>query len=541
MADRFFNAVIRMQIGRRVIWTDEYEITRENVIKVIQGAVADFSVNAKECEDLLQIEAGHFFPERKKEIRPEIDVKTCDPIAHEVTAFKEGYHWSNPITFVQRGSKDSGNKEENEAITLLNECYAAENLGKKQNKLGHFVEICGIGYTLVDINTDYQDGDSYFKYEVLDPRNTFVIRSTRYLDHRVLLAVSFIEDVNHNKHYTAFSKDLRFEIEQTKILDEKDEKAEKYRWFHDKRSNEKNPLGMIPIIEWERASDRMGVFEREIPEMDRLNLIISDIANDIDQETQMIWHSNDVEFSDEVDAEGKPTGEKQKPKSNDWVQTFTSRDGKTPFIKPLTADYDYAGLLNNYVSTRNLILQRTYTPQRNDDSGGSTGVAMSDATGWSAAEQVAASQQTFMESAKMEEVRVVLSAIKKSNKVEQDSPLLDLRYMDVKPNITRQKTFEMTVKTNALANLLSHGIYGLHALKAVNFFDDVAQVWADSKDLIEQYQEKNFGEQEEVQKSSDLPEYQITNSPLIDGMSKENPKVETETTIEKKEVVDEKG
>ena len=539
MADRFFNAVIRMQIGRRVIWTDEYEITSQNVIKVIQGAIPDASVNAKECEDLLQIEAGNFFPERQKVVRPEIDVKTCDPIAHEITVFKEGYHWSNPITFVQRGTKDSGNEKENEAITLLNECYAAENLGKKQNKLGHFVEICGIGFTLVDINTDWQEGDSYFKYEVLDPRNAFVVRSTRYLDHRVLLAVSFIEDVNHNKHYTAFTKDSRFEIEQTKIIN--GEEQEEESWFHDEKSGEKNPLGMIPIIEWERAADRMGVFEREISEMDRLNLIISDIGNDIDSETQMIWHSNDVEFANELDSEGKPTGETAKPKSNDWVQTFTSRDGKTPFIKPLTANYDYAGLLNNYVSTRNLILQRTYTPQRNDDSGGSTGVAMSDATGWSAAEQVAASQQTFMESSKMDEVKVVLSAIKKSNKVEAGSALLDLRYMDVKPNITRQKTFEMTVKTNALANLLSHGIYGLHALKAVNFFDDVAQVWADSKDLIEQYQEKNFGEKDDIQKSSDLPEYQITNSPLIDGMSKENPKEETIETLEKKEVANEKG
>ena len=57
---------------------------------------------------------------------------------------------------------------------------------------------------------------------------------------------------------------------------------------------------MIPIIEWERADDRMGVFEREIPEINRLNLMLSDIGNDIDQETQMIWHTNDVEFPTEM-------------------------------------------------------------------------------------------------------------------------------------------------------------------------------------------------------------------------------------------------
>lgn len=527
-----------MQIGRRVIWTDEYEITTSNVIKVIQQAIPSFTANASDCERLLQIEAGDFLPEREKIIRPEIDVRTNDPIAHEIALFKEGYHWSSPITFVQRGSKDSGKESENDAITLLNECYSAENIGKKQNVLGHFVEICGIGFTLVDINMDWEDGDSYFQYETLDPRFTFVVRSTRYLDHRVLLGVTFVEDVTHNRHYTAFSKDRRYEIEESKILNGEEEKTV---WNFGQRSGEINPLGKIPIIEWERAADRTGVFEREIPEMARLNLIISDIGNMVDQETQMIWWCNDLELPEKLDADGNPTGETIQPKSNEWIMSYTSRDGKTPKIEPLTSDYDYAGLLNNYMATRALILQRTYTPQRNDDSGGSTGVAMSDATGWSAADQVAASQQLLMESAKMEEVKVVLAAIKKNPNTEQGSAILDLRYMDVKPNISRQKYFEMTVKTNALANLLSHGIYGLHALKSVNYFDDVAQVWADSKNLIEEYQKSTFGEKEEVQKSSDLPEYQITNSPLIDGMSKENPNKESEKDLEKKEVKDEEG
>jgi hypothetical protein len=149
---------------------------------------------------------------------------------------------------------------------------------------------------------------------------------------------------------------------------------------------------------------------------------------------------------------------------------------------------------------------------------------MSDATGWSAAEQVACAQQLLMEASKMEEVRVALEAIRRSPSDESNNPLLNLRYMDVKPNVTRQKTYEMTVKTTALANMLSHGINGLHAIKSVGFFDDVAQVWEDSKDLIEQYQKKTFGEQEEVKPASGDPINQIGNSPLIDGMERLQPK-----------------
>ena len=516
-----------MQIGRHEIWTDVKEVNKDNVLQILDDAKPYFDANAMMCQRLLDIEAGYMEMVRKKVVRPDIDVKTVDPIAHEITVFKEGYHWGVPITLVQRGNKDSGNDKENEAIALINECYSAENLGRKQHKLGHYLEICGIGYTYVDIKKDWEEGDSYFQYEFLDPRYTFIVRSSYYTDHRPMMGVTFTTDKAGNQKFTAFTKNQRFEIFNHKIINGKTNEEE-LTWGFDERSGERNPLGMIPIIEWIRADDRMGCFEREIPEMERLNLIISDIANDIDSETQMIWWSNDVEFPAKKDSDGNLTGDIETPKSNDWVATYTSRDGKSPSIKALTTAYDYAGLLNNYKSARALILQRTYTPQRNDDSGGSTGVAMSDATGWSAADQVASSQQLLMESSKMDEIKVVLKAIRLNPNVEADSPVLDLKYMDVKPNITRQKTYEMSVKTTAFANLVSHGVYGLHALKAVNFFDDVAQVWEDSKDLIEEYQTSTFGEKDDIQGSSDLPDYQISNSPMIDGMSKETPEEVTE-------------
>lgn len=501
--------------GRRPIFTDVVEVNSENVIQILRDAEPTFTANSMDCARLLDIEKGNLPLTRVKQTRTDIDVKTNDSIAHEITAFKEGYHWSNVINLVQRGHVDTGKSNESQAITMLNECYSAENIGEKQNELGHYVEICGVGYTLVDIKTDWEEGDSYFDLITLDPRCTFVVRSSYYADHRIMIAGTWRTDSMGLRYYTVFSKDRRYEISQGKVTNGK---LIEDVWQFGIRNGELNPIP-YPITEYRRSVDMMGVFEREIPEMERLNLIISDIGNDIDQETQMIWWTNDVEFPEIIREDG--TTETKKPVSNEWVQTYTSADGKSPNIKPLVAGYDYAGLLANYKAARTLILQRTYTPQRNDDSGGSTGVAMSDATGWSAAEQVAASQQLLTESAKMCEVKAVLQAIKKNPHIEPDNPMLDLKYMDVKPNIMRQKTYEMTVKTTALANLLSHGIYGLHALKSINYFDDVAQVWEDSKDLIEEYQKTTFGEKEEndVQMSSDLPEYQIGNSPLIDGMS----------------------
>ena len=494
------------QIGRRNLFVGVKEVTENNVIQIIEAVRADFEVNRNDCDRLLVIESGKMPLNRVKTVRPERDVQTVDNIPNEVTQFKIGFVWGNVINFVSRGAKDSGPESENDAISLLNECYAAENIGMKQRRLGYFVEITGIGYTFVDIKGEWVEGDSYFELETLDPRFAFVVRSSLFSDHRVLLGVTFREDKMGNTYYTAFSKDYRFEITNGKV-----------------QSVMMNPLRMVPIIEWERADDRMGVFEREIPEIERLNLVLSDIGNCVDQDCQWVVHANDIEFPHKKDANGNDTDEIERPKTGEWILTDTTKDGRQPFIKPLTTSYDYNGLLNNYTTARALILQRTYTPQRNDNSGGSTGSATADAAGWTAAEAVANAQQLLMESSKMQELRVVLEAVKRSNKLIEDSPLRKLRYMDCQPRVIRQKTYELSVKSTALSALLSHGVYGLHALNTVGLFSDVSQVWEDSKELIEQYQQKTFGEEKEIKPQSDDPLYQIENSPLIDGMSEERP------------------
>ena len=192
-------------------------------------------------------------------------------------------------------------------------------------------------------------------------------------------------------------------------------------------------------------------------------------------------------------------------------------------------NYDYEGMLNNIVTRRSLILQKANVPQRNDNSGGSTGVAMSDATGWSAAETAAAKQQMITDSCKMEEVEVVLAAIAVSPDVKPDNPLLKLKPSDVQPNIKRQKTYEMTTKANAMATLLSHGIYGEDVLNAIPFFDDPNEVWQRSKGLIEKYQSSIFdkgtdnqaeGGDGEQKPNADRIEQdlsdQVNNSPMID-------------------------
>lgn len=488
---------IDMQYGRTELFTDEPVITYENIIPILQSVFPFHQVNADRIKFLLDYEAGNQPLKRTKTYRKDIDCKCVDNVAHEIAKFHVGYKWGIPITIVQRGEKDGGkeNSEEVNAISLLNEQYEIQQIRKKTQRLARFVEIAGIGYTFVDINSDYEDGDSFFNIEALDPRTTFVVRSSYYYDKRVMIGVTFRTDSKGNHYFTCFTKNARFEILNLVKIQNGDKVEEEEKWFHDLRSGEDNPLKTIPIIEWIRSDDRMGCFERQISDMDNLNLLISDFTNDVDQNTQAIWHGNDVVFPTEtvVDKDGNQTEVTRKPGTNDWILTYTPENGKSPFVKPLAVEYDYNGMLNNIVTRRNIILQNADVPSRNDNSGGSTGIAMSDATGWSNAETIAAAQQNIIEGCKMEEVKVVLRAIKESLFVPSDSKLLELKYRDCQPNIKRNKSYELANKTNAWATLIKHGMNGYHALKTVNLVEDVNQVWDDSKETIEMFQRSVFG------------------------------------------------
>ena len=494
------------QIGRVKLYTDVPVITYENVIEVLRTAFNEYLPTVAKMETLLEYEAGYQDRIRVKKYRSDIDNHCVDNLANEITEFKTGFIWGNPITFIQRGNKDDTDNTVLDAIAELNRCYEAQDIRKKTQHLARNVEITGLGYTFVDVNTDYQDGDSYFQIESLDPQNAFVVYSSHYVDQRPMLGVITRTNKQNERSFTCFTREMRFEITNA--------------WEHGYRSGEVNPLGMVPIVEWFRDYDRMGCFERQIPEMDNLNLLISDFTNDVDQNTQAIWHGNDVEFPviEVVDEDGTKREVVKKPSTNDWMLTYTTQDGKQPFVKPLAVEYDYQGMLNNIITRRALILQKCNVPQRNDNSGGSTGIAMDSATGWSAAETSANKQQNIMESCKMEEVRLVLKAIRKSN-IPVGNPLNKLTYMDVQPNVKRQKTYELVTKCNAISTLISHGFSIEDAVTVAPLFEDPAQTITRSMNGVRKYQESHvFGQTKEKIKDKIAADYsdQTSNSPVID-------------------------
>jgi hypothetical protein len=123
---------------------------------------------------LIEYEGGKQEKFRKKTYRADIDNWCVDNVANEVTEFKLSYNWGSPITLAMRDRNNVDNADIAKGIFELNKFYDLLGYKSKQQELARYVEIGGVGYTYIDINTDYQDGDSPFTLDVLNPTCTFV-------------------------------------------------------------------------------------------------------------------------------------------------------------------------------------------------------------------------------------------------------------------------------------------------------------------------------------------------------------------------------
>ena len=514
--------------GRDIITTPYSEITKENVISIIQAAMPIFQRNAADCDFLIKYDAGlqPLQRENEKKVMPWIDCQAVDNVAHEISDFWTGFMFGNPITLVQRGDSEQSEEKAN-GLRILNNSYMSTGSARDQQKIANYITKCGHCYTLIEINNDWEQGESVFTRDVLDPRCAFVVYSSYYTDKRPILGVTFCRDDDGNLYLTAYSKDLRFEITASKVEVKKDAKKESYdewkhgyRWGHSVRSNELNPMKRVAITEWFWNHERTGSFENQISALDNINLLVSDISNGFEQNIQAIWWSNNVDFQTKIvkDEEGNDIEVVVKPKNGEWVETHSSKDGGNPSIQPLTIDYHLEDMQKSYAEQRQLALQRGHVPNRNETSGGSSGVAMDSASGWADAEAIASTREEVIKGCQMDEVRVVLAALKKSPYVLKDDDVLKLYINDIQVAIRRPKNTDLATRTNSIATMLSHGFTLEDALSAVPLFPDPAQVVSRSGKGVEKYQEATvFGSNtEESRTMQDLSDH-AQNSPYLNG------------------------
>ena len=472
--------------GRIKIYTDVKEITKENVIQVLSTAMTKHELNRTQIRNLINFEKGDQPLMREKNVRKDIDIKSISNLAHQITEFWLGYFWGNHMAFVQKSDKHpkgSNSTDSDSAITLLNEMYDAEDMESKDQLLAYYLEVCGVCCQLIDIKRKPDDEDAVFDLVTLNPLYSFVVYSSDAYE-RPVMGVSYSEDENGSKIFTCITDDAVYEIRDMVEFVRGTKTREGKKITEGKDGIQANPFGRVNIVEFERSTDRTGVFERQLNELNALNILESDLCNDVSQTTQANWWGNDIEL--DKDDDGKVKG----PQAGQWILTKTNGSGKQPNIKGLVLNYDYAGVLANIQAKHDGILERTFTPRQTEQSGGSTTGATSLSSGWTATEAVACKQAAIIKKGFKERNRLALIAIKKSQDTDPESPLLKLKNSDIEIRPIRQKTFDMATKVNSLATMIQNQVHPRIAMETVDLFSNLAEAVEDSVPQILEYQKK---------------------------------------------------
>lgn len=470
--------------GRIKIYTDVKEITKGNVIQVLSTAMTKHELNRTQIRNLINFEKGDQPLVREKKVRTDIDIKSISNLAHQITEFWLGYFWGNHMAFVQKSDKHpkgSNPTDSDSAITLLNEMYDAEDMESKDQLLAYYLEVCGVCCQLVDIKRNPDDEDAVFDLVTLNPLYSFVVYSSDAYE-RPVMGVSYSEDENGSKIFTCVTDDATYEIRDMVEIINGTKKSGEKKITEGKNGVQVNPFGRVNIVEFERSTDRTGVFERQLDELNALNILESDLCNDVSQTTQANWWGNDIEL--DKDDDGKVKG----PQAGQWILTKTNGNGKQPNIKGLVLNYDYTGVLANIQAKHDGILERTFTPKQTEQSGGSTTGATSLSSGWTATEAVACKQAAIIKSGFKERNRLALIAIKKSPDTDPESPLLKLKNSDIEIRPIRQKSYDMATKINSLATMVQNFVHPRVAMEAIDFFPNLAEAAEDSVPKMLEYQ-----------------------------------------------------
>ena len=466
--------------GRREIFTDVKEITKENISKVLADAFEVHLRNVAEIKYLQEYERGvQPILRRKKEVRPEINNKIVENHAAEITAFKVGYVFGSPITFVQRASVDTEGKSgttDDKKLAILNEMMFEEGKAAQDQALGKDISICGVGYRIV-LPKKVKDGVSAFTILRLNPTNAFVVKFNDIYKSNAL-GVSYIQLADNSYRVGAYTATWYFELEGRDLNSLKVTNVVP------------NRVGLQPIIEYRNDDERMGCFERVISLLDALNEATSDRLNGLAQFVQSILWMNNCDIDTE-----------QMEQLKDKLGLLTKSEAGNPAsVQYLTATLDQAQTQTLIDYLYEQILQIAGVPGREQSTGGNTGQAIMLSNGWQIAETHARSvEQTFTQSER-EMLKVVLRILS----LTETSEVADLKLSDIDIKFSRNRTDSLLVKTQGLSNMLQAGIHPLIAITHCGLFSDPQGVWNDSKEYMGKWL---YGvEEDETDEEDTLPD-----------------------------------
>lgn len=439
--------------GRRRIFSDVTDITKDNVIDVVNEALKVHRLNAAEIEYLRKYHSGRQpILDRVKTIRPEINAKIVVNTAAEALGHKTSYIFGNPVSYVRRnGSKTKAD------VSVLNDMAEEQGKSAVDTEVAFDFLLCGLGHKATLPLDDDGCLSPYGSYHLF-PETTFVVYSNDVFK-RPVLGVSYIVKADNSAVFTAYTKTERFEFTGSALSG-----------AYGEVTTTANGIGEIPIVEYRMLNDGAGnptgVFEKAIPIMDALNEETSDRVNGIAQFVQAILWMNNVEIDEEQ--------QKGLTKSLGLL-THDSAERKAS-VEYLTAELNQEAVQSLTDETYSHILELCAVPGREQSSGGNTGTAISlGAGGWQKAEDDAKRIETAFKAGERQTIKVILAILRKASKTPAE--LKGLKPYDVDVKFVRNKTANILAKAQAGLNLKDLGVAPRDIYRECDMFGDPEQIY----------------------------------------------------------------
>ena len=408
---------MRNLFGRKIIYSNVDEVNASNVVEVLRKALPTHNRNRREIDFLYKYYCGDQpILYRKKEIRPEICNRIVENRANEIVAFKVGYLCGEPIQYVSR----SPEADVSENVSKLNDMMLVDNKAAKDKELVEWQMIAGVAYRIVMVDND---NGIPFELSTIDPRNAFVIRSSR-IGNKVLAGVHCGTDVEGKTIYTVYTPSEFFVTDGMDIL-----------------SAEYHALGRCPIIEYPANTSRLGAFEPVISILDAINTVASNRIDGIEQFVQSLMKFVNCEIDKDTFLELQQLGAIQIKSSN----------GQSANVEMMTQELnqDQTQVLVDYMYQTVLTICGMPNRNGNGSSTSDTGAASLLRDGWTLAEARAKDSELVFKQSETEMLKVVLPLCK-------DIAGVDLKLTDLTPKFTRRNYENIQTKSQVLVSMLNN-------------------------------------------------------------------------------------
>lgn len=445
----------RLMSGRRVIKMSVKEVTEENVVEVLNKALAIHELNRSEIDYLWKYYRGEQpIRYRTKDVRPEICNKIVENRANEIVSFKAGYLCGEPIQYVSR----KGGEEVVEQINALNEMMFAEDKAAQDQELVEWQMICGTAYRLVLPDEPGEEDEAPFELYTLDPRDTFIVYSNE-IGNKPLMAVKYSKDDNEIMHYSVYTENRYYLIDGDLLVETRP-----------------HALDMIPIFEYPANNARLGAFEIVLPLLDAINNVESNRMDGIEQLVQAFIKFINCDITKEEYEEFLQLG----------AIKVKSVDGQNADVGVVTTELNQTQTQTLKDDYYNAILTICGMPNRNGGSSTSdTGSAVLLRDGWSDAEARAKDSENVFKRSEKKMLKLVLRICRDL------SPSINLFLRDIDMKFTRRNYEAIQSKSQVLISMLQEPkIHPQLAFQHSGMFSDSESAYTMSMKYYEEQQAK---------------------------------------------------